>query len=58
VVSKDQELSFRYGSEVRVISLAIDTPCETLLPKSLPPLKDPACAVREALAHQSARLGG
>jgi hypothetical protein len=57
-MSKDQELSFRYGSEVRVISLAIDTPCETLLPKSLPPLKDPACAVREALAHQSARLGG
>src|SRR5208283_1213194 len=42
---------FRYGSEVRDISLATDTPCETVLPQSLPPLKDPASAVREALAN-------
>ena len=49
-MGKNQELSFRYGSEARVISVATDAPCETLLPQSLPPLKDPASAVRAALA--------
>jgi nickel-dependent lactate racemase len=50
-VSKRQDLSFRYGSEERVISLATDAPCKTLLPQSLPPLADPASAVRKALAN-------
>ena len=51
MVSKNQEFSFRYGSEVRVISLATDTACETLLPRALSPLQDPTSAVREALAN-------
>jgi nickel-dependent lactate racemase len=50
-VGKNQEFSFRYGSEERVISLASDLACETLLPQSLPPLQDPASAVRAALAN-------
>ena len=50
-MGKNQEFSFRYGSEVRVISLASDSACETLLPQSLPPLNDPASAVRAALAN-------
>ena len=48
-MGKNQELSFQYGCEVRVISLASDPACETLLPQSLPPLMDPTSAVRAAL---------
>ena len=50
-MGKNQEFSFRYGSEVRVISLASDPACETLLPQSLPPLNDPASAVRAAVVN-------
>lgn len=50
-MSKHQELSFHYGSEVRVISLADDTPCDTLVRRALPALADPPSAVRTALAN-------
>ena len=45
------ELSFPYGSEVRVISLPAGVTCDTLRPRSLSPLKDPSAAVRAALAN-------
>lgn len=48
---KQQEFSFRFGSQTRVISLASDLACETLLPQSLPPLNDPVSAIRAALAR-------
>ncbi len=47
----EQEWSFRYGSEVRTLLLPAGTPCDTLLPHSLPPVDNPAAAVRAALAH-------
>ena len=50
MVSKQQVLSFRYGNEERVVFLSAEYACETLLPQSLPPLKDPPSAVRAALA--------
>jgi len=50
-VGMNQEFSFKYGSELQVISLASDPACETLLPQSLPPLEDPASAVRAALVN-------
>jgi lactate racemase len=50
-MGRNQELSFRYGSEARVIALAPDTSCETLLPQAIQPLKDPLSAVRAALAN-------
>ncbi len=49
-MGKRQEFSFRYGAEERVITLASDTACDTLSPQSLPTLKDPVSAVRQALA--------
>ena len=46
-----QQFSFRYGSESRTIHLAPELECETLLPQSLPPLKDPVSAIRATLAN-------
>ena len=45
-----QELSFRYGSESRVIRLPPDHACDTLLPRPLPRIEDPVSALRAALA--------
>jgi len=42
-------LQFRYGCDTRTLSLPSYYRCETLLPRSVPVLNDPALAVRAAL---------
>lgn len=44
-------LPFRYGSGERTITLPKSAAFDTLIPQSLPPLRDPESAVRQALAH-------